>query len=316
MNTKNILSQLNILTQCKKYGVPIWQCPQFIFLIMGIVTIGTAFASYLIGVHYVEDPQSVSLVVLGISSVLFVISFIINHSLERLAEANRMKSEFIGIVSHQLRAPLTNLKWTVELMVDAGFKDIKEGQMVSFTNVLRENSKRMEELINDLLIVSRIEKEGISNRKAKVNLVGLVEKLVSESAGFADASNIKLNFECQKGLPEVFLDPSQIKLVIENFIDNAIRYTKEGGVIEITLKEDNNNIYFEVKDQGVGIPEEDKKYIFQKFFRAKNVLKFQTQGSGLGLFIAKSVINKLGGKIGFKSEENKGSMFWFKLPLE
>ena len=103
---------------------------------------------------------------------------------------------------------------------------------------------------------------------------------------------------------------------MENFIDNAIRYTKKGGVVKIRLKKTKKNIHFEVEDEGVGIPKEDQKYIFDKFFRASNAMKYQTQGSGLGLFIAKSVADKMKGEIGFKSKESKGSTFWVKIPIK
>ncbi|MCK4453865.1 HAMP domain-containing histidine kinase [Candidatus Parcubacteria bacterium] len=316
MKAKNLLQQLNIFRQCRKYGLPLCECPQFLFVIMGIVIIITAISTYLIGTRYLDNPETVALITLGLAIVLFIISFVINKSLERLAEANRMKTEFVRIVSHQLRAPLTNLKWSIEMMISEGLENVQKKQLLDFIKALKENSNRMEELISDLLIVSRMEKDGIPDKKEKVNLEELVKKFVSEFKSFADSLNVELKIDCQKNLPIVFIDPSKIKLVIENFIDNALRYTKERGTIEIRLREYRNDICFEVKDEGVGIPKEDQKYIFQKFFRASNILKHQTQGSGLGLFIAKSVIDKMGGKIGFKSQEGKGSAFWFKIPIK
>lgn len=316
MKSKSILVQLNIFKQCKKYGLPVWECPQFLFVIMGIVIIITAISTYLIGTRYLDNPETVVLITLGLAMVLFIISFIINKSLETLAEASRMKSEFVRIVSHQLRAPLTNLKWSIEMIISEGLENVREKQLLDFIKMLKENSNRMEELVNNLLIVSRMEKDGIPEKKENTDLEKIVNKFVSEFKAFADSSNIKLKLDCQKNLPILFIDPSKIKLVIENFIDNAVRYTKKGGMIEIKLKKYGNNICFEVKDEGVGIPEEDQKYIFQKFFRASNALKYQTQGNGLGLFIAKSVIDKMGGKIGFESKESKGSTFWFKLPIK
>jgi signal transduction histidine kinase len=330
MKLKEILREVNVPAQCRKYGLSLWQCPQFLFLIMGLIVIVSSLIAYAIGTRYIEDPLLVAFWVLLIAVVLFVISVIITKSFERLAEANRMKSEFISIVSHQLRSPLSNLKWALELLMSGRINSVSEKQ-VEYFKILKENSNRMMELIKDLLIVSRIETAQLPIKKIEFSLEDLVKDLIREFAPIVRASNVMVEFEPQSDLPKIFADPSQIRLVIENFSDNAIRYIptrqspeadrpmaggKEKGLVEIKIEKRNQNLYFEIKDNGVGIPKEDQKYIFQKFFRSENVLKYQTQGSGLGLYISKAIVERSGGKIGFKSQEGIGSTFWFTLPIK
>ena len=315
MSFKQILSQINIVAQCRKHGLPLWQYPQFLFLVMGCIVIGSGLTAYVIGRRYFEEPEMVALIVLGATTVLFVIGVIVTNSFERLAEANRMKSEFVSVVSHQLRAPLSNLRWAIDLLMSGRLGKIEEKQTEYF-RILKENSARMKELVSDLLTVSRIETAALPLKKKEFSLENLIKELISEFEPFARASNVEIKFQSQKDLPKIFADPSQIKLVIENFLDNAIRYIQGPGLVEIKIEKRNQNLYFGIKDNGVGIPKEDQKYIFQKFFRSENVLKYQTQGSGLGLYISKAIIEKSGGKIGFSSQEGKGSTFWFTIPIK
>ncbi len=315
MTFKEIFSQLNIPEKCKKYGVPLWQCPQFLFLIMGIIIIGSILATYFIGTRYIEEPEIVALITFLITIILFTIAFIITRSFERLAEASRMKSEFINIVSHQLRTPLSNLRWTLEVVMSGKIIPPSEKQLEYF-KIIKENSDRMRELIKDLLIVARIETAKLTLKKQELFLEELIERIIKELEPFARASNVEIFFEKEKNLPKVFIDPFQIRVAVENLLDNAIRYIKGKGKVLINLKKKEKNIYFEIKDNGVGIPKEEQKYIFQKFFRSRNILRYQTQGSGLGLYIVKAIVEQSGGKIGFYSEENKGSTFWFTLPIK
>jgi signal transduction histidine kinase len=315
MNLKIFLSELNIITQCRKYRLSLWQCPQFLFLVMGAIIIVTALLAYAIGNRYVADPEIVALIVIILTLILFIISFVITNSFERLAEANRMKSEFISVISHQLRTPLSNLRWVVELLMSGRLGKIKEKQ-IEYFRILKENSARMGELVKDLLTVSRIETKTLPLNKEEISLEKIIRELIKEFKPFAQASNVEIKFVSQKKLPKVFIDPSQIKLVLENLLDNAIRYIKEKGKILVKLEKKGEKIYFEIRDNGVGIPKEDQRYIFQKFFRSGNIMKKQTQGSGLGLYIAKSIVVKSGGKIGFKSQEDRGSTFWFTVPIK
>ena len=131
---KNIRNQLDIISQCRQYGLPLWQCPQFLFIVLGIVIIVATLASYLIGARFINEPELVALIVLIVTAFLFVISFIITKSFEKLAQVSRMKSEFINIVSHQLRSPLTNIKWTFEVLTSKEFEVPKEKQEEYFIN--------------------------------------------------------------------------------------------------------------------------------------------------------------------------------------
>ena len=315
MNLKGFCEQLNVSSQCRKYGLSLWQCPQFLFLVMGLIIIGSSLTVYAIGNRFIEDPTLVALLVLFISAILFVVATIITRSFERLAEASRMKSEFVSVVSHQLRSPLSNLKWVIEFLMSGRVGSVTEKQLEYF-KILKENGDRMTELVSDLLIVSRIEQGRLPLKKEKISLDDLVGEVIREMEIFARASNVEIDSKSEKNLPPIVTDYFQLKLVIVNLLDNAIRYVKGKGRVEIILEKKNKNLHFEVKDNGVGIPQDDKKYIFQKFFRSGNVLRHQTEGSGLGLYIAKSIVEKLGGKIGFSSREGVGSTFWFNLPVK
>lgn len=315
MKTKEVWESFDILAQCRRYHLGIWQCPQFLFLVMGIIIVLTSVGSFIIGTHYVTDPALVALFVLMVASILLVIAFLVIRSFERLAEANRLKSEFVGIVSHQLRAPLSNLKWAIEILMSERIDGLDEKQS-EYAHILRENIGRMNKLISDLLIASRIETENMPLAKEDFDLAKETEKIVTDFKHFARAANVVLNLETEPGLPLVWADPEKIRQVIENLLDNAVRYIKGRGEVRIRLFKKDENLVFEIRDTGVGIPLEDQPYIFQRFFRSKNIMRQQTQGSGLGLFIAKSIIERSGGKIGFESRAGKGTAFYFTLPIK
>jgi signal transduction histidine kinase len=302
-----------IFPKCCNYGISLWKCPQFLFTIMGIIIIFTAVFSYFLGVSYMISPEIIAVFVLILTSILLVIAFVITRSFEDLAESNKLKTEFVNIVSHQLRTPLSNLKWGLD-----AFKNEKEktiGSQEEYVQVLSENIERMNDLVSDLLITSRIQQKRLTFLKEEVDLNKVVEKSIDNFKLFAKASNVEINFKGDPTIPSILIDPIQIKIVIDNLIDNAIKYTTSSKFIDIELGKSRKGIFFRIIDQGVGIPEADKKNIFEKFFRSKNVLKYQTSGTGLGLYISKAIIEFSKGEIGFKSREGKGTTFWFTLPF-
>ncbi len=315
MGFDKILKNLNPLSQCREYGVPVWQCPQFLFLIMGLFIISTSLLSYFLGTLFVNDPGIVALVDIVITAVLFIIAVVISKSFEKLAEASKMKSEFINIVSHQLRSPLTNLKWGIEFLTSDEFRMPRE-KKEEYYGSLRENTSRMVELVDDLLIVSRIERGSLPVRKERFSLENMTKDLIERFKLVAEASNVKIKYHSSDDVPDVYADPSQIKIVVENLIDNAVRYSDGKGYVDIWLEEKKKALLFKIKDTGVGIPESDQKHIFEKFFRARNISRKDTRGSGLGLFVCKSIIERAGGKIWLESKLGKGTAFYFTLPAK
>ena len=320
MRLKHVISQLNIAHEAKRHGIPLWQSPQFLFAMMGTIIIVSILVSYFLGVRYIGDPVLSLLLIFGLALVQLVLTFFITHSFERLIEASRMKAEFVSIVSHQLRAPLTNLRWAIDFLSKgtSGAQEKRE----SYMQIIEENTLRMNELVSDLLIVSRLEQGRLPFRRQEFFLGELVQEVTEEFAAVLQASNIKLEIQGEEHMPHIFSDVSKVRQIIMNFIDNAIRYTKKGSPpddgeksIVVRYNKKDGMVRLEVEDNGIGIPKEDQKYVFNKFFRSSNAVRHETQGSGLGLYIAKSMIEKAKGGIGFRSEEQKGSTFWFTLPI-
>jgi len=310
--------QCNIFAQCKKYQVPLRQCPQFLFVVMGIIIIIASISFYVIGERYVSDPRIVALVVMMVSTILLVIAFTITRSFEDLAEANRMKAEFVNIVSHQLRAPLTNLRWATQFLLSEEFsavaKTLSTGKESEYFDIIKENSARMEQLIDDLLTITRLKEGRTDSKKTKFSLVGVAKGVVDEYKAFMAASNISVDLKEGKNTPLVFASYPLIKIVVENLLGNAINYSKGGGKIAIEIESLPKKVQFKIKDQGIGIPVEDQKYIFEKFFRAKNAVKAEVYGTGLGLFIVKMILDTMKGRVWFKSQQDKGTTFYFTLP--
>jgi len=314
MNKKKFFEEINIFGQCRRLNLSLWQCPSFLFLIMGLIIILSALFTYFIGNRYINDPLLVALLVLALSTILLVIAFFITQSFEKLAEAARLKTEFINIVSHQLNTPLSNLRWATELLTSGRLGPI-ENKQIEYFKIIKENIDRMKDLISDLIIVSKLESNNLFSEIKEVSFPNLIQQLIKEFEPLLQASNIVVSFSSPKDLPKTLTDAFQLKLVIKNLLENSINYLRGKGEINILVEKKGENFYFEIKDNGVGIPKKDQKYIFKKFFRSENVLKYQTQGTGLGLYICKSIVEKLNGTIGFESVENKGSKFWFTLPL-
>lgn len=232
-----------------------------------------------------------------------------------LQELDAAKDDFISMASHQLRTPLTTIKGYLSMVLegDAGKVAIKQKEYLKQSF---DGSERMVTLINDLLNVSRMDAGRFFLEVTEVDIKELVNTQVEVLSPHAEAKRIKLIYhKSAKKLPLILCDKNKTREVISNFIDNAIYYTKEGQV-DVYLDATGPNVVFKVVDTGIGVPEAVKSKLFVKFYRAPNAMKTRPDGTGLGLYLAKKVINDQGGELIFESKENAGSTFGFKLPVE
>ncbi len=311
---RRITDDFNIKKQANELGVNVWQAPSVLFILMGIVVISAMSAIYFVS----RNSYSAEILIFSEVAVVLVLltigSFIIK-SIEEVARANKMKSEFISITSHQLKTPLTEVNWEIEFLLSRYGKLLNQEQKDIIKTITNSNTKIIK-LVNDLLDVVRIEQGKFVLTKEKMNIVKAIEEVIEENEFFAKSSNIEIKFVKADFVPEIIADRRRIKVVIDNFISNAIKYIKNKGSVEVSVDEKNGEVIVCVKDNGIGIPRSQHSIIFQKFFRSDNAAKYQTGGTGLGLYISKNIIDQSGGKIWFKSNEGEGSDFYFSLPIE
>jgi len=234
-----------------------------------------------------------------------------NEELKRLDEA---KSEFISIASHQLRTPLTVIKGYSSMMMEGSF-----GQM---TPPIEENIKKIYEsnerliaLVEDLLNISRIESGRLKFDFVVESLESVTDSVIEELSEVAKKKGLVVNYEKQANLPAVKIDKNKIRQVVINITDNAIKYTNQGEV-KIKLEVFKNMVRYSVTDTGMGISKEDMPHLFQKFSRGQDVSLIHTEGTGLGLYVGKMMIEAHNGKIWAESAgDGKGSTFIFEIPI-
>jgi len=245
-------------------------------------------------------------------------NLVILHDITREKMIEKMKTEFVSLAAHQLRTPLSAIKWALRMLLDGDLGKITDEQR-DFVEKTYQSNERMIGLINDLLDVTRIEEGRYLYKPTLESIENLIQFVVNAYKEEMERKNLELDFKKpEKKLPRAVVDVEKIRLVVENLLDNAVRYTPPGGRVTISLRyvEKEKEIEFSIKDTGAGIPKDQQARVFTKFFRGVNVMRMETEGSGLGLFIAKNIIEAHGGKIWFESEEGKGTTFYFTLPLK
>ncbi len=240
-----------------------------------------------------------------------------NSRLKQLEEA---KTKFVSVTTHQLRTPLAAIKWTFNLLSGEGLGPLNSEQK-EFVKKGADSAERMIKIVNELLNIDFVESAKDKYVFQKANLVELLETVKFEFANQAQSKKITFSIKLPvTHLPIIEIDKDKLRMALENLVDNAIKYTPENGNVSINVDDSRLNtsrpqLILKISDTGIGITERDQKKIFQKFFRAGNAVRMEPDGSGLGLYIAKEIVEKHHGTLWFDSFEGKGTDFYLTLPL-
>ena len=237
------------------------------------------------------------------------------RDITRERELDKMKTDFISVVSHELRTPLTSIKGYTDLLLSGAAGDNSEIQ-AEFLGIIQLSTTRLSNLINDILDISRIESGTLKIKHEPIDYRHLVADTLRLMKAAADAKDVSMDAALPETIPPVRGDADKVTQVLTNLVSNAIKYTPEGGWVKVSLEvTGDTSVTTCVADSGIGVAPEDQPKLFQKFFRADNSSTREAGGTGLGLVIAKTLIELMGGTIWLESEPNRGSKFYFTLPL-
>lgn len=233
----------------------------------------------------------------------------------RLRELDNVKSEFIMVAAHQLRTPLTGIRWAFNMLEEEELGKLTPQQKEIIDNGSKA-TVRIINLIEDLLNVSRFEEGRFGFKFGPKSIIPILESIQPQFQKIAAEKAVKLSFSWAKAFSYLInLDEERIAAVFNMLLDNAIRYTTPGGEVGLTVSVEGLAVKVEIKDTGIGIPRDQQHKVFTKFFRAANALVNQTEGNGLSLYLAKNIITKHGGAISVQSVENKGTTVTVTLPI-
>ncbi len=230
-------------------------------------------------------------------------------ALDKEKELNELKSRFVSMASHEFRTPLTTIMSSLSLISRYGERNDLENQSKHVTKI-KYSIKNLTDILNDFLSVSKLEEGKIGNNPEKINLREFIAEIMEEMQSMSENGQVLRSD--YKGDTDVMVDRKLLKNVLFNLISNAIKFSKEGGVVEIQAEAGESSVRISVKDHGLGIPKEDQKHLFERFFRGHNVTHIQ--GTGLGLNIVIKYAELMGAQLHFESEENKGTTFTITIP--
>lgn len=240
----------------------------------------------------------------------------IERDITREKEIDSAKTEFVSLASHQLRTPLSAINWYTEMLLSEDAGSISDIQR-EYLEEVSHGSRRMVELVNALLNVSRIELGTFAVQPEPTDVVELARDVLNELKPKISEKQLHIREQFTKDLPKMLIDPKLTRIVFQNLLTNAVKYTPEQRDVSmsIAMSQDKTRFSISVSDTGYGIPKEDQSRIFTKLFRASNIREKETDGTGLGLYIVKSIVEHSGGTVTFESEEGKGTTFTIELPV-
>lgn len=258
----------------------------------------------LLSVFEMSNPESWSYPPIGLATIFDI------TEQKKLDEA---KTEFVSLASHQLRTPATTIKWYTDMLTSGGIGQLSPKQD-DYINRVHKVNEEMIDLVDTLLNISKIEIGTFSVESKATNVQELFESVLVELSEQINKKGIRVEKRYRDALLNIKNDPKLLRIVIQNLLSNAVKYTPGNGTITVTLKQSIFEKVITITDSGIGIPKQEQNRIFTKMFRAQNARNLITsQGTGLGLYMVKSIVDALGGSISFVSEENKGSSFIVKI---
>lgn len=234
------------------------------------------------------------------------------------AEVDRAKTEFVSLASHQLKTPLTSVKWFAEALLNGSVGALSSEQK-KYVEKMELANQNMIHIVNDLLNVSRIELGTLAMHPEDIDVCELAQSVIEEQRQTAIEMGVELKLLCENGLPHINADRTFIRMVLQNLISNAIKYTPKNGKAECELTTSGvrrETILIRVSDTGIGIPMEEQDRVFEKLHRASNAKAHSPEGTGLGLYLAKTILERVGGAITFESVEGEGTSFFASIPLK
>ncbi len=238
-----------------------------------------------------------------------------NEMTALLKEEEGMRSDFIAMLSHEIRTPLTSIRESVNMLAEEVLGPVNQ-QQKKFLAIAGAEIVRMSELLNRLMLVSRLESGGLSLEPCPVEVSGFISECIRHVALSAKSKHIKIETKLSPNLPNVMADADQLQRVLSNLLGNAVKFSDSGDIIQVTATLDKNgrNITFSVLDNGPGVPETEQSLIFNKYYQARGMRK-QADGVGLGLSISRQIVKAHKGDILVTSRIGKGSIFYFTIPV-
>jgi signal transduction histidine kinase len=219
----------------------------------------------------------------------------------------------MSIIAHQMRTPLSAIKWTLNMMLKNELGPLSLDQ-VNFLKKAEESNEHMIVLVEDMLLADRLESGRSDITLVDTNLDEIIKDVLHDLTLKIELRGLHIHrTECDPTVCTVKADKEKIRAVIQNLLENAVKYSMQNGSVTVQVYDRDGFVYVSVKDSGIGIPKDQQAYIFNKFYRARNAARVEANGSGLGLFIAKNIIERHGGTITCDSDEGKGTTFTFSI---
>jgi len=235
------------------------------------------------------------------------------YDITKEKELDRIRINFLSLASHQLRTPLSGTKWLIETMYKGLVGKMTEKQKEYLDDIYKVN-EQMIKLVSDILSTLRLESEAALIKKGKISVASLFKDILITVTTAAKERKVALQSSLNHRTLIIETDPEILKSIIRSFFSNAINYSRPGQKVILGVKEESRAVVFFVRDFGIGIPKNEQKRMFERFYRASNARALKPIGTGIGLNIAKILAEKIGAEISFKSEENKGSTFYLSIP--